>query len=567
MTMYDKDFLKELQALLDKWEQTTLKDRLAKGPENRAEFMTGSGELTTERVYTPLDIAPVSYDDDIGLPGQYPFTRGIDPVGYRAFRSPLSFYAGYGSGESANKRFRRLYAAGSRDIGLALDLPTQLGLDSDDPLAEGEVGKVGLAIDTVQDLERALKGIPLVGLKTGTVGNCIGPWALGLFLILCERAHLQPQQLGIRIQNDPFKEYTGRGTYVFDPTVAVDLASDVVVYMHKHVPSWESQWSCTTTMRWGGCTASQEVGFGIANLLCYAEAAQAKGVKPEEYLPGVDLHMSSDNDLFEEVAKFRAARRLWARIARKRFKTRDPRVLSLRISTYTAANRLTAQEPLNNVVRSTMQVLASMLAGIDHVTAAAYDEALALPTFESARLASLTKHILNNENCIGNTVDPLAGSYYVESLTNQVEEKARYWYEQVLDGGGARTAVDSGYYLKEMAKGQYQNQKEIESGERKIIGVNTFALDQRLQIPLFKGDPRGEARQVERLNQTRLKRDKMMVARSLDELSRTAEGKSKGENLNIVPATVAAVRAHATEGEIFAALRRVYGEYTPPKIF
>jgi len=565
--MYEVDFLEELQTRLTDWENTTLKKRLAKVEENKTEFTTGSGEFVAERIYTPLHTAKINYNEDIGFPGQYPFTRGIDPVGYRAFRSPLGFYAGFGSGESANKRYRQLYAAGSRDIGLALDLPTQLGMDSDDPLAEGEVGKVGLAIDTVTDLERALKGIPLPGLKTGTVGNCIGAWALALFLVLSEKADLQPAQLGIRLQNDPFKEYTGRGTFIFNPTVAVDFASDVVAYMDKHVPSWEPQWSCTTTMRWGGCTASQEVGFGIANLICYAEEAQAKGVKLEDYIPRVDLHMSSDNDLFEEVAKFRAVRHLWARTAEKRFKTRDPRILSLRISTYTAANRLTAQEPLNNIIRSTMHVLAAMLAGIDHITAAAYDEALALPTFESARLASLTKHILNHENCIGHTVDPLAGSYYLESLTTQIEDKARHWYEQVEAMGGAKAAVDSGFYLKEMAKGQYQNQKEIESGEKKVVGVNLFALDRKASVPLFKADPRGEAKQIGRLNKIRRRRDKVRAARSLNELSRAAEKKTRGEEINIVPAMLEAVRASATEGEIFAALRKVYGDYRPPAVF
>jgi len=565
--MYESGFLEELRARVAEWENTILKEKLAKVQENKTEFMSGSGEFVTERIYTPLHTAETNYTLEIGLPGQYPFTRGIDPIGYRAFRSPLGFYAGFGSGESANKRYRQLYAAGSRDIGLALDLPTQLGMDSDDPLAEGEVGKVGLAIDTAADLERALKGIPLSGLKTGTVGNCIGPWALALFLVLCERVGLEPHQIGIRLQNDPFKEYTGRGTFIFNPTVAVDLASDVVAHMYKHVPSWEPQWSCTTTMRWGGCTASQEVGFGIANLICYAEAAQAKGVRLEDYIPRVDLHMSSDNDLFEEVAKFRAARRLWARVGRKRFKTRDPRILSLRISTYTAANRLAAQEPLNNIIRSTMHVLASMLAGVDHITAAAYDEALALPTFESARLASLTKHILNHENCIGHTVDPLAGSYYLESLTTQVEEKARHWYEQVENMGGAKVAVDNGYYLKEMAKGQYQNQKEIEGGERKVVGVNTFVLDKKVPISLFKGDPKGEAKQIGRLNKVRQKRNKASVRKNLDELSRKAEQKARGEEINIVPAMLKAVRADATEGEIFGVLRKVYGDYRPPAVF
>ena len=565
--MFNPKFLEELRKRFSDWEKTTLKERLDKVKENKTEFKTGSGELISERVCTPLDVKDMDYLKDIGFPGQYPFTRGIEPVGYRAFRSPLGFYAGYGSGESANARYRQLYAAGSRDIGLALDLPTQLGLDSDDPMAEGEVGKVGLAIDTIDDLERALEGIPLSGLKTGTVGNCIGPWVLSLFLCLCENKKLKNTEIGIRIQNDPFKEYTGRGTFIFNPDVAVDLASDVVEYMHRYVPSWEPQWSCTTTMRWGGCTASQEVGFGMANLLCYVEAAKAKGVEPEHYLPRVDLHMSSDNDLFEEVGKFRAARRLWARIAEKEYNTNDPRILSLRISTYTAANRLTAQEPMNNIIRSTMHVLASMLAGIEHITAAAYDEALALPTFESTRLASLTKHILNNENNIGNNVDPLAGSYYVESMTDRIEEKARYWYEKVRGMGGAKEAIKNGFYLKQMSDGQYHNQKEIESGERTVIGVNKFSLDKKDPISLFKGDPEGENKQIEHLKKIRKERDHAKVIRSLDKLSKVADKKGRGEKINIMPAMLEAVGAYATVGEVFGSLRKVYGEYRPSTVF
>jgi len=565
--MYQPDYLKKLNEYKLKWENGVLKDKLSKTPEKKASYKSGSSEFPLERSYTPLDTPDLDYINDIGLPGEYPFTRGIDPLGYRGFKSPLGFYAGYGSGESANKRYHQLYEAGSRDIGIALDLPTQLGFDSDDFMSRGEVGKVGLAIDTVSDLERALKGIPLPSLKTGTVGNCIGPWALALFQVLCENTGLQPSQIGVRLQNDPFKEYTGRGTFIFNPTTAVDLASDVVEYMYKSIPTWEPQWSCTTTMRWGGCTASQEIGFGLANLLCYTEAAISKGVKPEDYLPKVDLHMSSDNDLFEEVAKFRAVRRLWAKIARERFNTDNPAVLALRLSTYTAANRLTAQEPLNNIVRSTMHVLASMLAGIDHIGVAAYDEALAIPTFQSTRLAGLTKHILNNECNIGNTVDALGGSYYLESMTNQLEEKARYWFDRVQDMGGARAAVDNGFYLKEMAKGEYVNQKEIENGEKKVIGVNMFTLDTQEPIPIFKQSPKGEARQIERLEKIKSKRDHIKVSQCLDNLTMTAEKKLKGERINIMSPMLDAVRAYVTEGEIFGALKKVFGSYVPPSVY
>jgi len=565
--MYEKDFLKKLGQTRNNWEKGTLDKKLSVTPEKKASYKSGSGEFDLNRVYTPLDTPDLDYINDIGLPGEYPFTRGIDPLGYRGYKSPLGFYAGYGSGESANRRYRQLYAAGSRDIGMALDLPTQLGLDSDDPLSKGEVGKVGLAIDTVADLQRALNGIPLPSLKTGTVGNCIGPWALALFQVLCENMKLKPSDIGVRLQNDPFKEYTGRGTFIFSPAVAIDLASDVVEYMYKYIPTWEPQWSCTTTMRWGGCTAAQEIGFGLANLVCYTEAAIAKGVKPEDYLPRVDLHMSSDNDLFEEVAKFRAVRRLWAKIAGRRFNTANPAVLALRLSTYTAANRLTAQEPMNNIIRSTMHVLASMLAGVDHIGVAAYDEALAIPTFQSTRLAGLTKHILNQECNIGNTVDALGGSYYLESMTNQLEEKAMYWYRQVEDMGGASAAVDKGFYLKEMSNGEYANQKEIESGERKVIGVNMFTLDTKEPIPIFKQSPRGEARQIERLQRIREKRDQQKVNAALDQLLKTAEAKSRGAKVNIMPAMLDAVRSYATEGEIHGALKKIFGSYVPPAVY
>ena len=578
---YKSSFLGKLRAKFARWEKGPLKERLTPGEsrpqfmvysggldqETKTNFTSGSGEFVINRVYTPLDTADEDYIEDIGCPGEYPYTRGRDPVGYRAFRWSLGFYSGYGSGESANKRYRKLYAAGAREIGLALDLPTQLGMDSDDPLAEGEVGKVGLAIDTVDDLERALEGIPLANIHTGTVGNCIGPWMLAIFYVLCERANLHPSEIGVLLQNDPFKEYTGRGTFIFNPSVAVDLASDVVEYICKNIPRWEPQWSCTTTMRWGGCSASQEIGFGIANLICYVEAVQEKGVKPEDFVPRINLHMTSDSDLFEDVAKFRAVRRLWAKIARERFRTQDPRVLALRITTYTAANKLTAQEPLNNVIRSTMHVLASMLAGVDHITVAAYDEALALPTFQSTRLASLTKHILHDECFTGNTVDPLGGSYYIEALTNQIEEKGKYWYEQVEAMGGAKVAIERGYYLKKMAEGQYQYQKEVESGERQVVGVNKFVLDEKTPITIFKGNLEDEHKQIERLNRIRRERDKASVDKNLAELRKVAEAKARGKTVNIMPAMLEAVRSYATEGEIFATLRDIYGEYKPPTIF
>jgi methylmalonyl-CoA mutase N-terminal domain/subunit len=562
------------------WEKGPLSERLAPGEikpqfraytgirnaETRKEFLTGGGEIEVKRLYTPLDLERTDPLRDIGFPGQFPYTRGRDPLGYRAFQWPLTFYSGYGSSESANERYRALCAAGANNISLAVDLPTQNGYDSDHPLARGEVGKVGVALCALPDMERVYSGLPLDRLHTGTVGNCIGPWAVAMYFALGERFELDPAKMRVSIQNDPIKEYTGRGTYIFPPRVAVDLASDVVEYIRKNLPGWEAQYSCTTTMRWGGCTTSQEIGFGVANLATYVEAAQKKGVRPEDYVPWVHLHMTADNDLFEEIAKVRAVRRLWARVARERFQTDDPRVLALRLTIFTGAHRLTAQEPLNNIVRTTMHVLASILGGVEHITTPAHDEALALPTFESTRLSQITKILIHDESLIGQTVDPLGGSYFAESLTDELEEKGRDWYQKVEEQGGAIAAMEKGYYLREMAEGMYRYQREVESGQRTMIGVNKLVVEKEVPIKLFTGDPEAERRQVERLNKVRKERDPSDVEKSLEKIRKIAESKAAGRNGNIVPAMIEAVKAHATVGEIFGLLREIFGEYKPPTI-
>ena len=570
----------KLAAAYQAWEEGPLGERLAPGEiqpqfrcysgilkeETQEEFRTGGGEIAVKRLYTPLDLAGTDPVQDIGFPGQFPFTRGRDPLGYRAFQWSLRFYSGYGSSESANERYRKLCAAGSNQISLALDLPTQNGYDSDHPLARGEVGKVGVALCSLPDIEQLFSGLPLDRISTGTVGNCIGPWTVAMFHALGERYGLDPTKMKIHLQNDPIKEYTGRGTYIFPPRVAVDLASDVVQYLRQHLRGWEPQFNCSTTMRWGGCTTGQEIGFGIANLVAYIEAAQKKGVSPEDLVPAMNLHMTADNDLFEEVAKFRAVRRLWARVAKERFHTEDPRVLALRLTVFTGAHRLTAQEPLNNIVRTTMHVLASMLGGVENISTPAHDEALALPTFESTRLSQITKVILQDESLVGQTVDPLGGSYFVESLTDQLEEKGREVYRKVEEQGGAVAALEKGYYLQEMAEGMYRQQRAVESGQRPVIGVNKYVVETEVPIKLFKGDPEDERRQVERLHRVREERDRSRVERSLAEVRRVAEGKAAGRGGNIVPGMIEAVKARATIGEIFSILREIFGEYKPPTI-
>ncbi len=577
---FRKGFLEKFQSNLKDWEENTLKKRIVKGelkPEFwtkhgqkekiKPQFKSGSGEYTIKEVYTPLDVKDADPVAEIGLPGAYPYTRGRDPLGFQALKLPLKFYSGYGSIETAKERYKTLYDAGSRFILVAADLPTQIGYDSDSPTAAGEVGKVGIAFDTLADMERLFDWMPLDKVQTGTVGNCIGPWALAMFYLMGEKRGIDPATMKVQLQNDPFKEYTGRGTYIFSPKIAVDLASDVVAYICKHLPNhWEPQYHCTTTLRWGGCSASQEVGFGIANLISYIESAEEKGVKPEVFVPRLNLHMTADNDLFEEVAKFRAARKLWAKIVRERFDTDDPRVTSLRITVYTGAHRLIAQQPLTNVVRSTVQVLASILGGVESITVPAHDEALALPTAESTRLAGLTPHILNDECMAGNTSDPLGGSYYVEWLTERIVEDAHKWYDAVEAKGGALAAVESGYYLQQMADGMYRYQQGVERGERTIVGLNKFVVEAEEPIELFKFDYEAEKRQIERLKKVKLERDRSEVEKCLSRLKQVAEKKAAGKPDNIVPPMLDAVRAYTTVGEIFAVLREIFGEYRLPLI-
>jgi len=564
---FDSRNLSAIETALSEWEESTLQDSLQKEPETKATFETGSGDITVKRVYTPLDISSFEYLRDAGFPGEAPFTRGIHPTGLRSRVEPLMYYSGFGSTEEANKRYKELIDKGGTSISLALDLPTQLGYDSDDPVVEGEVGKVGVALDSLDDMERVFDGIPLDRISTGTVGNCIGPIALAFFYALAEKRGMHPQDLNVMLQNDPFKEYTGRSTYIFPPNIALSLAADTVEFCSKEVPTWSPQYACTTQMRWGGCSAAQEIAFGIANLVTYIDAAIERGVAIEDFVPKLHFHGTADNDLFEEVAKFRAIRRMWAKIVGERYGTQDPRVLGIMITNWTGSHRLTAQQPLNNIVRTTIHILACMLGGVERISAPAYDEALALPTVESTRLSAVTKHILHYEAGLSNTVDPLGGSYYIESLTDQIEERAFDEYRKVEALGGALSAIENGYYLREMADGYYKHQMQIESGEKVIIGINKDILEEETDFKIFKVSTDSEERQKKRLSQVKRRRDNKKVKEKLLELNKTAKKKKESLNINIVPAVLESVRAYCTIGEICGVLRNIFGEYPPPKQF
>ena len=551
-----------------KWEEVRRKS-LAERPETKKSFKTLSG-YPVKPLYTPLDLDGIDYLKDIGFPGQFPFTRGRTPNGYRSFEWPHDFYSGYGSSESANERYRDLVCHGANVITLALDLPTQIGYDSDDPFVKGEVGKAGVALASLTDAERVLEGIDLRKMGLGYVANCIGAYALSITLALAEKQGIDPAYLRhFRIQNDPLKEYTGRDTYIFPVKTAIELATDVVEYICRNFQDkwywqWIPQYVCTSQMRWGGINAAQEVGFGFANFLTYIDSSLERGLSLVEFAPKMDFHATADIDLFEEVAKFRAARRLWAKLMKERYKCEDPEALKLRITVWTASNRLTAQQPLNNLARITMEVLASILGGIEHIFAPAYDEALALPTSESTRIANQIKLILHHECGLENVVDPMGGSYYLEKLTSQIEEEARHWLEEIEKKGGVAKCVEEGFYYAEELKGLYKYQKEVESGEKKVLGINFLQTDEEIPIDIFQVDPTDEKRQIKRLSKLRAKRDNKLVKHRLENLGEVATRKVSDKKVNIVPAVLEAVKAYATIGEIYGVLKKVFGEFKPP---
>ncbi|MFC1917143.1 methylmalonyl-CoA mutase family protein [Chloroflexota bacterium] len=569
ITKQNEDQVDDIQAAKAQWEKKTREPYLETAPETVKEFKTLSGN-PVEPIYTPDDIKNVDFRKDIGFPGELPFTRGRTPNGYRSFDWPHDFYAGFGSSESANERYRDLVKHGANVITLALDLPTQIGLDSDDPKAKGEVGKVGVALSSLSDFERTLDGIDQLKTGIGNVANSIGPYALCLSLGLAERRGIDPAYFKhFRLQNDPLKEFSGRGTYILPVEAAIELSTDAVEYIcNNFQDKWHWQWIpqyvCTGQMRSAGVSAAQEIGFGFAHFLTYIESSLKRGLRLEDFVPKMELHAESDIDLFEEAAKFRAARRLWAKLMQERYKATHPGVLGLRISTYASISRQIAQQPLNNMARITLQVLAAFLGGSEHIWAPAYDEALALPTSESTRIANQVKFIVHHEGGLKNTVDPLAGSYYVEKLTSQLEEEARHWLQEIEQKGGVAKAIENGFYHTEELKGLYKYQKDVESAERKILGINYMQIKEELPIDIFGVDPEDETRQVVRLQKLKETRDNRLVKQRLEMLGEAAEKKTAQSGVNLVPVMLDAVKADATVGEIYGVLRKVFGEFKPP---
>jgi len=521
----------------------------------KPKFKTASG-LETKTFYGPEDLAAGDWERDPGFPGQYPFTRGIHPTHYRSRLWTMRQYAGFGSAAESNARYRYLLLRGTTGLSVAFDLPTQIGLDSDHPLARGEVGRVGVAIDSLEDMELLFEGIPLDRVSTSMTINATAAILLALYFAVAEKQGADLAKLSGTVQNDILKEYIARGTYIYPPRPALRLVTDIFAFCRERAPEWNTISISGYHIREAGSTAIQEVAFTLANAIAYVEAARARGLAVDDFAPRLSFFLSAHNDLLEEVAKFRAARRLWARIMRERFKARDPRSWLFRFHTQTAGSTLAAQQPDVNIVRVTLQALAAVLGGTQSLHTNARDEALALPTEASALVALRTQQILAHETGIANTVDPLGGSYFVENLTAEIEERAEEYIRKIDAFGGVLGAIETGYVQREVQQAAYEYQRAVEAGEQTVVGVNRYVVEGAPSLPILRIDPEIERSQVERLQRLRRRRDGARVIAALKQVETTARSEP-----NLMPAILDAAKAHATVGEISDAMRRAFGEY------
>lgn len=518
-----------------------------------AKWMTRSG-IPLEVSYGPGDVTDL---DSSAVPGMPPFGRGITADGYRSSPWVMGQYGGFGSPEESNARLREIIAAGQSGFSVALDLPTQMGLDSDAELSLGEVGKVGVPIDSLEDMEILFDGVDLAALRQiRTTANAIGHIWLALVVVACEKAGKDPAEISVLIQNDVLKEYFARGTYIHPPKEGLRITTDVVEYCATHLPRWTPVTLSGYHIREAGASAVQEVAFSIADGIAYVQAAVDRGLAVDDFAPSLFTFLSTNIDFLEEVAKFRAARLVWARVMRDRFGAVDPRSQALRIFAFTAGSSLTAQQPLNNVVRTSVEALAAVLGGAQTMHVSGYDEALGVPTREAAMLGLRTQQVLLEETGVASVADPLGGSWAIESLTAQLESRIWEELERIDLKGGALACIESGYFAEQLADGAYEQQTAVESGEIRIVGVNCYLDDNDASVKPFAIDLSGEQRQVERLNAMKMSRDPVRLAAALEQLGAAARGST-----NIVPATIEAVRSYATVGEITEALSEVFGRH------
>lgn len=552
--MFEDARIKELKTKKKIWTEKVAAS-LKKRPERKKDFSTDS-QISIDRLYTPGELDEFDYAEKLGFPGEYPYTRGVQPTMYRGRHWTMRQYAGFGSAEETNERFKYLLKQGQTGLSCAFDLPTQIGYDSDQPLSRGEVGKVGVAIDSLKDMEILFDGIPLDQVSTSMTINAPAAVLLAMYIAVGEKQGVTPERLSGTIQNDILKEYVARGTYIFPPTESMRLITNIFEYCAKNVTNWNTISISGYHIREAGASAVQEIAFTLSDGIAYVDAAIKAGLDVDEFAPRLSFFFNAHVNFFEEVAKFRAARRIWAKIMKERFGAKDPKSMMLRFHTQTAGSTLTAQQPDVNIMRVAFQALSAVLGGTQSLHTNSRDEALALPTEHSVLIALRTQQVIGYEIGASDTVDPLGGSYFVESLTDEIEGKVWEYINKIENLGGAVKAIEQGYMQKEIQESAYRYQKAVESGDQVVVGVNKFQMKEEKPKDLMRVNPAVEKFQVEKTQKVRVERDNTMVEECLSKLKAAAQ-----TDANLMPEILDAVKAYATLGEICGVLREVFGEY------
>src|SRR5215467_4734610 len=559
-TLFDKATLEQLTVEQQRWEENTVEKSLKRMPER--DYLITTSSVPIKRLYTPWDNAALDYSQDIGLPGVYPYTRGVQPTMYRAKPWTMRMFAGFGTAEETNTRFKYLLAQGQTGLSVAFDMATLYGYDHDHPMAIGEFGKCGVAVSSLADMEILFAGLPLDQITTSMTIN--GPAAViwAMYIANAEKRGIPRAKLGGTLQNDILKEYSAQKEFLFPPEPSMRLVVDTIEFGTRSMPRWNTISISGYHIREAGATAVQELAFTIADGLAYVDAALQRGLKIDEFAPRLSFFFDIHNDFFEEIAKFRAGRRLWARLMRERYGAKDPRSWMLRCHAQTAGVSLTAQQPENNIIRTAIQALAAVLGGTNSLHTNSLDEALALPTEQAVLIALRTQQIIASESGVVNTVDPLGGSYFIEALTDETERATMDYIERIDALGGVLACIQNGFFQREIAESAYRYQQEIDQHKRTIVGVNDYVIEEEIKVPTLYIDRVGELAHLERLNRVRRERDNTAVKRSLENLQRVAEGTE-----NTMPAIIKAIETYATLGEIMDVFRSVFGEYMEPAVF
>ncbi len=556
--MYDRKKVAELQDSIQKWEKTSLNKALTSLPERRESFITTSSE-PVNRLYTPLDIQNIDYEKDLGNPGEYPYTRGVHPTLYRSKLWTMRMFAGFGTAEETNARFKYLLSQGQTGLSIAFDLATLMGYDTDAPEAEGEFGKCGVAISSLKDMEILLDGIPLDQVSTSMTINSPASIIWAMYIAAAEKQGVRPEQLRGTTQNDILKEFIAQKEYIFPPEASMRLVTDTIEFGTSHLPQWNTISISGYHIREAGSTAAQELAFTLADGLEYVRWGIQRGLDVDEFAPRLSFFFNAHNDFFEEIAKYRAARRIWAREMKETFGAKNPRSWILRFHTQTAGVSLTAQQPENNVVRVAIQALAAVLGGTQSLHTNSLDEALALPSEHAVTIALRTQQIIAEESGVTNTVDPLGGSFFLEAQTDRLEAQAYAYFHRIADLGGVLPAIEKGFFQSEISDAAYLYQREIDAGQRRIVGLNAYAEGHAPSVPILVMDPQGYDRQVARLREVRRSRDAGQVGQSLDRLRIACQGTE-----NTMPYILDAVRAYCTLGEIINVMKKELGTYAEP---